>query len=167
MADRILVAYASKYGSTAEVAQAIGDVLAKKGAEVDIVPARRVKNILPYRLVVLGTAIRMSDPMKEALLFAEKFRADLKKVPTALFSVGLQMKEDTPENREKTMEFLKPLRELLFESFSLGLFGGLVEHRRFGIFLRFFAKREKTGILAEGDWRDWDAIRRWAENLTE
>lgn len=165
MAKRILVAYASRYGSTAEVARTIGKTLARAGAEVDVSPAREVKDIGPYGLVVLGTSIRMSRPLKEATAFAEQFRDDLAKVPTALFTVGLQMKEDTPENREKTLEFLKPLREIIAAPVSLGLFGGMVDHGRFGIFLRFFARREKTGILAEGDWRDWDAIQRWAEEL--
>ncbi len=165
MADKILVAYATKYGSTEEVARKIAETLSRSGAKVDILPARKVSDIRPYRLVVLGTAIRMSGPLKEALAFASKFREDFANVPVALFSVGLQMKEDTPENREKTLEFLTPLREIIKEPVSLGLFGGMVEHRRFGIFLRFFARREKTGILAEGDWRDWDAIQRWAEEL--
>lgn len=28
-----------------------------------------------------------------------------------------------------------------------------------------FAKREKTGILSEGDWLNWETIRKWAERL--
>jgi hypothetical protein len=75
------------------------------------------------------------------------------------------MKEDTPENREKTRGFLAPLLEIIGEPASLGLFAGRIDHQRFGFFLRFFARHEKTGILQEGDWRSGEELRRWAESL--
>ncbi len=165
MPERALIAYATKYGSTEEVAREIGTVLSQKGVEVDILPARKVKDVRPYGLVVIGTAIRMGKPMKDAVAFAGKFRDDLRGKRVALFSVGLQVREDTPESREKARGFLQPVTDLTGEPESLGLFAGKIDPDKFEFLLRLFARMEKTGVLGAGDWRDWDTIRRWAENL--
>ena len=162
---KILIAYASRYGSTEEAAKAIGGILTQAGAEVDLLPVGKVNDISPYRFVILGTSIRIGKPLKDAISLVNKYRAELSRTPVALFSLGLQMKEDTAENREKTRGFLAPLLRIIGEPVSLGLFAGRIDHKRFGFFLRFFARHEKTGILNEGDWRDWEEIRKWAESL--
>lgn len=59
MNERILVAYATKAGSTAEVAEVIGQVLRETGATVDVLPARAVEDLTPYRAVIIGSAVRM------------------------------------------------------------------------------------------------------------
>lgn len=164
---KTLIAYASKCGSTEEVAREIGAELSRNGAEVDVLPAGKVKEIRPYDFVVLGTAIRMGSPLKEAASFAAKFREDLRGKPVALFSVGLQMREDTPESREKARGFLKSLADLVGDPVSVAMFAGKIDPNRFGFFLRIFAKMEKTGIFNKGDWRDWDAIRCWAGELAK
>ncbi len=167
MNRKILVVFASKHGSAGEVAREIGKVLARSGAEVEVAPARKVKDIRPYDFVILGTSIRIGKPLREASSFAEKYRAELREIPVALFSVGLQTREDTAENREKARGFLAPIIDIIGEPVSLGLFAGRIDRSRFGLFLRIFAGIEKTGVFNEGDWRDWEAIRRWAEELKE
>jgi menaquinone-dependent protoporphyrinogen oxidase len=165
MENKVLIAYASKYGSTKEVSEEIGKVFSSAGMEVDIIPMRKVKDVSRYTFAVLGTSIRMGKPLKEAVTFVDRYRDELKKNTVALFSVGLQMKEDTEENRTKAKGFLRPLLETIGEPVSIGLFGGSVDYKKFGLFLRFFAKKEKTGILHEGDWRNWEEIRKWAKSL--
>ncbi|MCE5251258.1 hypothetical protein LLG96_13660 [bacterium] len=166
MADKILIAYASKYGSTAEVAAVIGEVLSQAGADVDIVPARKVRDIGPYGYVILGTPIFMGKPQRASIAFARKHRTALGKIPVALFSLGLQMMDDTPENREKARQFLAPLLAIIGEPVSLGLFGARIDHSKFGFILRFIASRDKSGVMRGGDWRNWDNIREWAAGLT-
>jgi menaquinone-dependent protoporphyrinogen oxidase len=165
MENKILIAYASRYGSTKEVAEEIGKVFSHAGAEVELAAMHMVKNFGRYTLVMLGTSIQMGKPLKEAVTFVRKYHDELRKTPVALFSVGLQMKEDTEENRTKAKVFLTPLLDIIGEPFSVGLFGGSIDHKKFGLFLRFFAKMEKTGMLGEGDWRNWEEIRKWAEFL--
>jgi len=165
MNQHILIAYASKCGSTEEAAREIGKVLAENGAKVDILPGRKVRDVSKYDFVVIGTAIRIGKPLKEAIAFAEKFRAELRGKPLALFSLGLQMREDSAENREKAQGFLAPVISVIGEPVSVGLFGGKIDRSRFGFFLRMFAKMEKTGVFNEGDWRNWEKIRTWAMNL--
>lgn len=165
MNDRILVAYASKCGSTGEVAEVVGQVLHQAGAAVDIYKAHQVKDISPYRAVVLGTAIRMEKPLSEAISFARKHRAALAQRPVACFSLGVYMREDTPENRAKTLRFLSPLLREIQPPVSLGLFGGKIDYSKLSPFWRLLISQDKSGLMREGDWRNWEIIRLWAENL--
>ena len=49
MSDKILVAYASRTGSTADAAKVIGTTLAESGAQVDVLPIQDVTDLAPYR----------------------------------------------------------------------------------------------------------------------
>ncbi len=60
MPNRILVTYASRAGTTAEVAEAIARTLTQDGAQVDVLPMKSVKDLSPYQAVVAGSAIRGS-----------------------------------------------------------------------------------------------------------
>ena len=62
MPDKILVVYASRAGSTAGVAEAIGKTLAESGVQVDVLPMKDVTDLAPYRAVVAGSAIQ-AQPM--------------------------------------------------------------------------------------------------------
>jgi len=164
MTERVLVAYATKCGSTAEVAQAVGRVLTEAGAEVTLAPVQKIKDLSPYTAVVLGTCIRMGKPVREALRFARRFQGVLNERPSALFSVGLSLREKTPENNQLAVEYVQPLREI-FKPVSLGVFAGKVDHSKLGLPMRIVAQRDDTGALAEGDWRDWESIEDWARGL--
>jgi len=165
MGDRILIAYASKCGSTGEVAEAIGKVLCQSGAAVDVKRVQDVKDLQPYRAVVLGSAIRMSKPLPEVVNFAKKHRATLAALPAACFSAGLAMKADSPENREKARQFLTPLLDEVKSPVGVGLFGGKLDYATLSPIFRWMFSQDKSGEMAEGDWRDWDAISAWAKTL--
>ena len=64
--EQVLVTYASKYGATAEIAERIGQVLREAGLPVEVLPAGRVRDLSPYRAVVLGAAVYMFRWRKEA-----------------------------------------------------------------------------------------------------
>ncbi len=165
MGDRILVAYASKCGSTGEIAEAIGKVLCQSGAAVDVKRAQDVKDLKPYRAVILGSAIRMSKPLSEVVNLAKKQRTALAALPVACFSAGLAMKADTPENREKAKLHLTPLLYELNSPIGIGLFGGKLDYAALSPIFRWMFSQDKSGEMAEGDWRDWDAIGAWAKAL--
>jgi menaquinone-dependent protoporphyrinogen IX oxidase len=54
---QILVAYATKYGATAGIAEKIGQVLRQAGLLTDVLPVDRVSDLTPYEAVVLGSAV--------------------------------------------------------------------------------------------------------------
>jgi menaquinone-dependent protoporphyrinogen oxidase len=53
---QIVIAYASRAGSTAGVAEAIGETMAASGAQVVVRPMTEVEDLAPYRAVVAGSA---------------------------------------------------------------------------------------------------------------
>ena len=87
MSNKILVTYASRTGSTAEVAQAIGKTLAENGAQVDVRPMQEVQDLTPYSAVVAGSAIRGSKWLPEADQFIQTHRAELAQRHFAEFAV--------------------------------------------------------------------------------
>jgi menaquinone-dependent protoporphyrinogen oxidase len=162
---KVLVAYASKCGSTAEVAQAVAEELCRAGLPADVRPVQEVKDISTYRAVVLGSAARMGSLLAEAHDFAQRHQAALASLPTAYFTAGITMKQDTPANRETATGYFQTLRAIR-EPVSLGLFAGKMDHSQLAPVWRLAAQQEdKKGVMAEGDFRDWPAIRAWASSL--
>lgn len=159
MGSKYLVTYGSWCGSTAEVALEIGNALAADGAEVDVLPVSEAIDLGQYRAVVLGTAIRRGQCKGEVIEFSQRNKQALRSVPVALFSVGAQLHEDTPENRAIAESFVTPLRELV-RPISVATLAGALDHGRVSLPGKLVAR-----ALPQGDWRDWDAIRAWADTL--
>src|SRR5512139_2159436 len=93
--ERVLVAYASKYGATAGIAERIGQVLQKAGLPTDVLPAGRVRDLSPYRAVVLGSAVYMFHWRKEAAKLLKALAAEQVHRPVWLFSSGPTSETDT------------------------------------------------------------------------
>jgi menaquinone-dependent protoporphyrinogen oxidase len=165
MEKKILVVYASKCGSTAEVAQKVGEVLRQSGVGVEVRPAHEVHNLKGYDAVVLGTAIRMFKPLGEMRSFVFWNKGKLARKPTAVFSVGLAMSEDKPENRADAIKYITPLVEKLANNKSLAMFGGKLDYQTLSPFFRNVFSKDTSGKMAEGDYRNWEAIQAWADTL--
>ena len=86
MNNKILVTYASRSGSTAEVAEAISKTLTEGGAQVDVIPMRDVKDISLYRAVIVGSAIRQSKWLPEAVQFVRAHQETLRHKSFAMFT---------------------------------------------------------------------------------
>jgi menaquinone-dependent protoporphyrinogen oxidase len=166
MDDKILVTYASRNGSTAGVAEAIGKTLVENGVQVDVIPMEEVKDLSPYRAVVAGSAIRAANWLPEAMHFVQTYRAELARKPFAAFLVCITLSMKNGEYRQQVDRWLDPVRALV-HPVSIGLFAGTLEIRKVpSLSDRLkFSMSVKMGLMSEGDHRDWDAIRLWAESL--
>jgi len=159
--NKILVAYASRAGSTGEVAEAIGQVLCEAGAAVDVRLVKEVTDLSPYRAVIVGSAIYMGKWMSEAVKFVETHRETLSQMPVACFTVCLTLKEDTEENRREVAAYLDPVREVV-QPVDVGLFAGVMDYNKLPFIFRLMMKAMKS---PQGDFRDWEAIRAWAAGV--
>ena len=167
MSDRILVTFASRTGSTASVAEAIGKTLAEQGAQVDVLPMQQVKDLTPYRAVVAGSAIRGAKWLPEAMQFVQTHQAELASKPFAAFLVCMTLAmTGAEEYRSHVSDMLQPVRALV-RPVSEGLFAGILDISK----VRSISAKIKfrlsvmMRVWTEGDHRDWEAIRSWAEDL--
>ncbi|AGF98493.1 Flavodoxin [Methanosarcina mazei Tuc01] len=104
METRTLVAYASKYGSTKEVAESITKILQENGLTVDLEHAKKVHSLEEYSAVVLGAPIYVTHLHKDAAGFLSKHHEALKKLLPCIIIVN------RTGNRGKfqSLMFMKP-----------------------------------------------------------
>jgi len=159
--NKILVTYATRAGSTYEVAARVAEVLHTQGAAVDVKPVTAMHELQGYDAIVVGSAIRMGCWLPEAVEFVKTNRETLSRIPTAYFLVSGLLRNDTPEMRRQVLAFLDPVRALL-EPVSIGLFAGKLDYSTIDGFDRSIAEAVSS---AEGDWRNWEAIGKWAHDL--
>ncbi len=158
---KILIAYASKYGSTGGVAEAIGKELCSKGAKTDICLIKNVKDLSSYQGVVVGSAIFRGKWMPEAVNFVKANSEILRQIPVAYFLVCMTMHQPTEENRRKALSFFDPVLQTIpqVKPFAIVPFAGAMHYSN----LSWLNKEiiQSKGV-PEGDYRDWEAIRAWA-----
>jgi menaquinone-dependent protoporphyrinogen oxidase len=167
MNNKILVTYASRAGSTAGVAEAIGKSLTAAGAHVDVLAMQEVMDLSPYRAVVAGSAIQNKRWLPEATQFLQANRSELAQKPFAAFLVCMTLAMRNGETyRPFVAEFLAPVRTLV-NPVSEGCFAGMLDIRKTPSFSNRVKFRLSVllGIWKEGDHRDWNAIHQWAEGL--
>lgn len=160
---RILVAYGSKHGSTAEVAEAIGRSLHGSGIDAEVVDAKQVHSLDGYDAAVVGSAVYMGRWRGPALRLLSRHRRWFAEHPTWLFSSGPvgEQSEDDPDAERWT----KPRKvEHLAEEIGARdhtVIGGSVDDSG-GFMRRRMAERmpEETRDL-----RDWDGIDAWARGI--
>jgi len=165
--QRILVTYATRAGSTAGVAEFIGQTLAESGLAVEVLPMSQVNDLTPYSAVIAGSAIQGKQWLPEAMAFIKANRADLQKVPVAVFLVCMTLAISSGDKfREEVASFLDPVRAII-TPVSEGLFAGALDistvpnfRTRLGFRLSVLMR-----VWSEGDHRDWHAIRAWAYSL--
>lgn len=160
MNDRILITYATRAGSTAEIAAEMGKSLSQKGYIVDVKPAKDKPDLNGYSSVMMGSAIRMGKWLPEAVQFVEKNQQELNQKPVALFTVHMLNTGDDETSRANRLAYLDNVRPLLNDAEEV-YFEGKMDFSRLSFLDKFIAKMVKA---VEEDRRDWDEIRGWAEN---
>ena len=157
----ILIAYATRAGSTLDVADAIRKSLTDHGALVDMRPVKTITTLESYSAVILGSAIRAGSWLPEAVKFVKKHKSELEKLPLVYFLVCATLREDTPEHHDQVLAYLKPVRAIL-EPLEIGLFAGKLADSKLGFFAGLLVKAMHS---EQGDWRDWHAVRDWAGKI--
>ncbi|WP_329478762.1 flavodoxin domain-containing protein [Kribbella sp. NBC_01484] len=159
MSRKVLVAYASKMGGTAGIAEAIGAELREHGHDVDVLDVAQVRTIDPYGAVVLGSAIYARRWRRDAVRFLRHNVDQLRERQVWLFHSG-------PVGPDKDQEQDMPsavrrLADKIGTAPAVTFAGRLEQATAKG----FLARHLATGNLA-GDSRDWAKIRAWADGIS-
>jgi menaquinone-dependent protoporphyrinogen oxidase len=191
MMNKILLSYATMAGSTAEVAKAVGEEIAKNGLLVEILPLGEVTDLEDYTGVVIGGPMILGWH-RDALRFLRKNRDSLQRMPLAVFVTAMSLTQsgDTrvdgvpvyvdeklpkpPEKeghlnfRERYAKLSNYIRPILratqpAKPEAIGIFGGRLEYGR----LKWWAVLFAMLIIQApaGDRRNWEAIREWVASL--
>jgi menaquinone-dependent protoporphyrinogen oxidase len=167
MSSSVLVAYATRYGSTHEVAEQVAATLREDGFEVDLQPARQVETVDEYRAVVLGVPLYIGRWLKDAQRFLTQHQEALQERPVAVFSLG-----PTREGEEEWEAVRGQLDEQLaefpwLEPVVVALFGGRYDPAKLGLFHRMLASLPASPLyqMPASDVRDWERIEAWATDL--
>lgn len=163
---KILVVYASKHNSTAEIAENIGGVLRLSGEFiVDIRSVENLWDITQYDAVVLGSAIYFGQWLSKAVNFLKTHKTELSKRPVWVFSSGPTGKGDVhtllkgwqyPHTIEAQLEQIKPR--------DIKVFHGKLEESQLK-----FIERSMIQLLDPpvGDFRNWADIHEWAKGIVQ
>lgn len=161
MKKNMLVAYASKYGATKEIAEKIGDVLLQSGEQVDVLPVEAVKDLERYQAVILGSAIYIGKWLKEATEFLQSNEKYLADRPFWLFSSGPSGEGDpiklvegkrVPQNLQQTVSRIRPR--------DITVFHGHVNPEKISAIEKWAVKSVVKKPF--GDFRDWNSIVKWS-----
>lgn len=186
----VLVAFSTNAGSTEAVATAVAEELSEGGAPVDVRRIRDVRELHPYRAVIVGAPIIFSEWHPEAVRFLTRQQSAMQHMPVAFFMTALHLVQagaaavpvpvycdqalaKPPKRvgrlsfteRYSTVErYLGPVLSTapLVTPVSVAFFGGQMDHRKLTLGKRLFAQ---LFIRKPGDFRNWQAIRAWAAEM--
>ena len=162
MSTSVLVGYATRYGSTQEVAEAVAAALRKGGLEVDLQAVRQVRSLETYGAVVLGAPLFMFRLHKDARRFLSRHRKALTERPVAIFALGpVHDPHDEAEWQDSRAQLDKELaRHPWLTPVAIEVFGGKYDPEKLRFPISLFAGEEPASDL-----RDWAAIRAWARDV--
>ena len=162
-AARVLVTAASRHGSTAGIARAIGEELARHGLTAVVLAPDEVGSIEEYDAVILGSAVYSGHWLEPAKELISRSAAALASRPLWLFSSG-PVGDPSRKLVQSMGQDPADLPGLLATTHPRGhqMFAGKLDRKNLG-----FAQRVSLLLFRglEGDFRDWPAIRDWAADI--
>lgn len=168
----VLVAFATRHGSTAGIAERIAGTLTREGVPARAMPVAEVRDVRAHEAVVLGSAAYLSHWLRDATTFARHNRVTLRERPVWLFSSGPLGTDPVDAEGRDLIEACRPVEfdqlvPLLRARGERVFFGArdpdarpvtLAEH------VAALVPRTRTPLPA-GDFRDWEAIEAWAREI--
>ena len=165
--SKILVGYATRYGSTKEVAEAVAATLRERGLEVDSQPVRQVRGLDGYRAVVLGAPLYIGRWLKDMPSFLSHHRQALMERPVAIFTLG-PTRAGEGEGQGVRAQLDQELAKFPWlKPVASELFGGKYDPAKLRFPDSLLARLPASPLyqMPASDVRDWTAIRAWASSL--
>lgn len=167
MSASVLVGYATRYGSTQEVADAVAAALRAGGLEVDLQPMQKVRALDGYRAIVLGAPLYIGSWHKDAQHFLTQHQAALTARPTAIFALG-PLTTDEQELQGSRAQLAKELAKFPWLTpLDVAVFVGKYDPKKLNIPDKLIAALPASPLhnRPASDLRDWTVIRTWASSL--
>lgn len=161
MSRRVLVAHASRNGSTEEIAREVAEVLTKAGLNPTVRSVKKVRDVGDYDAVLIGSAVYAGRWLPEARRFLRQFQPVLARMRVAAFSVGVSNRSGEEAKRQELLHTIEPLREIT-TPVAEEAFAGRMDRKKLPFLHRILIRLVR---VPDGDFRDWDAIRNWARGL--
>jgi len=158
---QLLVAYASRKGSTEEIALAVAKELESGGHPVKVAHLKDVSSLDGYDAAVIGAPVYTGKIDGDFGKFVERNKQGLKNIPVAAFAVGLapvDPKIGSPKDLEKQLRTLTGPAKLV----AITVFAGKLDPAQHSFMTKTMISLMRAPT---GDFRDWDAIRAWAKGL--
>ena len=165
---KILIAYASHFGTTADVARTIGHILRAHGSIVETKCIQDIKEVSCYDAVIVGSAIQYDKWMPDATAFVRDNQADLAKIPTAFFFTCLALSVRSEKSNHQGQVYADRLAAPFprIKPVSIGQFAGVLDYKKIPFIARLAARIAFAFLgVKEGDHRDWSAIKAWTESI--
>lgn len=168
----VLVAYATRHGATAGIAERIAASLEEAGLSAEARPVENVTDIAPYDAFVIGSAAYMFRWLKQATRFAKRHHAELARHPVWLFSsgpVGTDLVDDKGRDifevtRPKEFDELQPLLSPRDKKVFFGAYDP--DAPPVGLAERFVSRMPAAkSSMPAGDFREWPVIDAWAAEI--
>jgi menaquinone-dependent protoporphyrinogen oxidase len=157
----VLVASASRHGSTSEIAAAIGRVLRDRDVDVEVESIENVESLTPYDAVVLGSAVYAGHWLEPARRFAEHHADELAAKRTWLFSSG-PIGDPPKPAPAAAVDVADVVRRTSPDAHRA--FAGKIDRKELGLVERAVVRAVRA---QDGDSRDWRAIRSFAEEIAQ
>lgn len=158
---KVLVTYATKSGSTAEVAEFIGNHLYERGLQVDVLPVGKVRDVNKYDAIVVGSPIRMDKWLAEAADFVKDNKAAIAEKPSAFFTLCLPELAKKASLEAAYADYRSQI-EPIHKPDEMAFFPGKLDQKKLSFLDRMIVKMMKAEDM---DKRDWTSIEQWSENL--
>ena len=160
-----LIVVASRHGSTTGIAEVLAQELREAGQTVDLRIVADNPSIENYEAVIVGSAVYMGRWLPQARRFIEQHQERLRKRPVWLFSSG-----PTDPSEPRAKDEPAQIDQLITAAGARGhrTFAGKLDRSKLGLGERFIiwnVNRLKAGGVPDGDFRDWAAIRTWANEI--
>lgn len=194
MSKNVLVVYATKAGSTADVAQTIGDTLTNAGAQATVKSVAGVDNFETYDAVFIGSPIINGKCMPEVKKFVSTYSQSLSQMAVAYFITCMRLSQVAGDPLPDVSIFVdpifgnpKPKSEMTFlekghpvtmylkailgmttdiRPVSVSFFRGVLDYGTIGFIMTLLFKlMARVDGLVPGDYRNWEAIRSWTEQI--
>lgn len=158
---RVLVAYATRAGSTAEVAERVAQRLCAAGMSAEAKPVDEVTDLAVYDAAILGSGIYYGTWLGPMTTFVQAEAERLQRIPVALFTLHMLNLGDTPESQAERAKYTAAARDAV-SPVEEAFFAGRVEPSRLSLIERLAVRVVGSPV---GDQRDWSRIDSWADGV--